>query len=43
MRPTPGMEWRMLAMTLVDFVAGQLAALAGLCALGHLDLQLGRR
>ena len=28
---------------LVDLVAGQLAALAGLGALGHLDLQLGRR
>ncbi len=40
MRPTPGMEWRMRAMTLVDLVAGQLAAFAGLCALRHLDLQL---
>ena len=30
----------MRAMRLVDLVAGQLAALAGLGALGHLDLQL---
>uniref|UniRef100_A0A6J5ZUT4 Unannotated protein n=1 Tax=freshwater metagenome TaxID=449393 RepID=A0A6J5ZUT4_9ZZZZ len=28
------------ADVLVDLVAGQLAALAGLCALGHLDLDL---
>src|SRR5687767_3117653 len=26
---------------LVDLVTGQLTALAGLCALGHLDLQVG--
>ena len=39
-RPTPGVEWRIFADVLVDLVAGQLAALAGLRALGHLDLQL---
>ena len=37
---TPGVVWRTLAMHLVDLVAGQLAALAGLGALRHLDLQL---
>ena len=40
MRPTPGMEWRMRGDVFIDLVAGQLAALAGLCALRHLDLQL---
>ena len=37
-RPTPGVELRTLAMICVDLVAGQLAALAGLGALRHLDL-----
>ncbi len=40
MRPTPGMEWRTRGDDVIDLVAGQLAAFAGLCALRHLDLQL---
>ena len=39
-RPTPGVEWRTLAIHRVDLVAGQLAAFAGLGALGHLDLDI---
>ena len=39
-RPTPGRRVAHPADVLVDLVAGQLAALAGLRALGHLDLQL---
>ena len=39
-RPTPGVVWRIAADVGVDLVPGQLAALAGLGALGHLDLQL---
>ena len=39
-RPTPGVEWRTARDVLVDLVAGQLAALAGLGALRHLDLDV---
>ena len=39
-RPTPGVEWRTRGDVLVDLVAGQLAALAGLGALRHLDLEV---
>jgi hypothetical protein len=39
-RPTPGVEWRTAPMRLVDLVAGQLAAFAGLGALRHLDLDV---
>ena len=38
--PTPGRRVADLADVLVDLAPGQLAALAGLGALGHLDLQL---
>ena len=37
--PTPGVEWRIAGDGLVDLVAGQFAALAGLGALHDLDLQ----
>ena len=40
MRPTPGWVWRRRAISARHLVAGELAALAGLGALGHLDLQL---
>ena len=40
MRPTPGVECRVLRHPRVDLVAGQLSALAGLGALGHLDLDV---
>jgi hypothetical protein len=43
MRPTPGVEWRDLGDPRVHLAAGQLAAFAGLGALGHLDLQILRR
>ena len=36
----PGTAWRRRAMSSVTLWAGQLAAFAGLAALGHLDLQL---
>ena len=39
-RPTPGVEWRTAAICAVDLVAGKLAALAGLGALGDLDLEV---
>ena len=39
-RPTPGVEWRTAAICAVDLVAGQLAALARLGALGDLDLEI---
>jgi hypothetical protein len=39
-RPTPGRRGADLADVAVDLVAGQLAALAGLGALRHLDLDL---
>ena len=39
-RPTPGVEWRSRRDQVVDLVARQLAALAGLRALRDLDLQL---
>ena len=38
--PTPGVVWRIEPMYVVDLVPRQLAALAGLRALRHLDLQL---
>ncbi len=39
----PGTVWRSLAMSGVHLFAGNLAAFAGLGALGHLDLDLRRR
>ena len=39
-RPTPGRGVPGLGDPRVDLVAGQLAALAGLGALGHLDLEV---
>ena len=38
-RPTPGVECRVLGNRRIDLVAGQLTALAGLGALRDLDLQ----
>ena len=40
MRPTPGWVWRSRAISSRHLVAGELAALARLRALGHLDLEL---
>ena len=40
MRPTPGGREPSLGDPGIDLGAGQLPALAGLCALGHLDLEL---
>ena len=42
MSPTPGVEWRSRAMASSTLWPGQLTALAGLGALGDLDLQLVR-
>ena len=43
MSPTPGVRVTNLGNPRIDLRARQLAALAGLGALGHLDLDLLRR